>query len=320
VPVDFTPGCIGILGGGVYFSANDAEDGCVRVTIVSDRDGPLPYKFTFQTTGERLLTITAVDSQGASVSKHFFLEVVNSAPTLTLQAGGDAHQGEPSTILAQITDPNEVDPGRLCANTVWTVDPPDTVSSPTGCLQTVTFGTTGPRQVRVTTHDSDGASASQTLVVNVLPPPADPFPRLTSVSMNSREIRSSGGADFCVVRGVGDGAHIDLTERGCQIDPAGPAPYRYFIGAAVENPAGEALSYEWNLYATGSSEFVIVGVTSETSMFELGQLSSGFPFSGPLNTLPCRVTLKINAPDPSRSKGPTTVWVGQCTYHLRIPN
>jgi hypothetical protein len=31
-------------------------------------------------------------------------------------------------------------------------------------------------------------------------------------------------------------------------------------------------------------------------------------------TWPCRVTLKVNAPEANRSKGPITVWSGQCAY------
>src|SRR5262249_6041736 len=135
IPVDFRPGCAGVLGGGVYYVVSDPEDGCVPVTILSDRDGPLPYKYTFRSVGARRLTITATDSQGASVAKQFTLNVVNTPPTVTLQTGGAPHQGEPQTILAQITDPNEKDPGKLCANNVWSVDAPDTLSDGGGCRQ-----------------------------------------------------------------------------------------------------------------------------------------------------------------------------------------
>jgi hypothetical protein len=320
VPVDLTPGCPGVLGGGIYYVAYDAEDGCgVGVTVVSDVDGPLPSKFAFQTVGGRLLTVTARDSQGASVTKRFALNVVNTPPTLTLRSSGNPVQGEGYPIVAQIADRNETDLGKLCASTIWTVDAPDTLASPTGCLQNVTFGTTGPRQVRVTSQDSDGASTSQMLSFNVLPPPENPYPRITSVTVGSREIRNSGDFNFCIVRSVDNLSTIDLTQMGCQIDVSQPAPNRYFVGAAVENPDGEALTYEWNLRATvtapnsPSVDTEVYGVTSASPSFELVDFGN----TG-LATYGCYVTLKVNAPDPLRSKGPIPVWTGQCKFHFSV--
>ena len=103
--VDFTPGCKGSLAAGIYFTANDPEEGCVRVTIVSDKEGPLPYKHTFTSVGHRILTITAIDSQGASSSKKFVLNVVNSKPTINLTVPPAAiYQGSPITITTEIRE------------------------------------------------------------------------------------------------------------------------------------------------------------------------------------------------------------------------
>lgn len=63
------------------------------------------------------------------------------------------------------------------------------------------------------------------------------------------------------------------------------------------------------MYA-GANETLVYGTTSVTSLFELPDFGNTA-----LGTYPCRVELKVNAPDPARSKGPTTYWVGECRYH-----
>ncbi len=313
VPVNFENGC-GIVSG-IYFNAVDLEDGCgVGVTVVSSVDGTLPKKYTFQKEGLRTITVTARDSQGSSVVKSFSLNVINPPPVITLYNAGDAHQGEGYSIAAIITDPNELDPNRLCANTTWAVDAPDTNLKPTGCVQTVTFGTTGTREVRVNTTDSNGARVSQSLKLNVLPPSANPYPKITTVSVNSREIKTSAGADFCVVKGVANETTIDLTQKGCVITPGDPVPNRYFAGVAVDNPTGEPLTYDWTVYVTPqTTPMVLYSSLNSSNPFDL------LPFGNQyLTTNSCIVKLTVNAPDPKRSK--SGVWVGRCTYYSGIAN
>ena len=310
VPVDFTPGCSGILGGGGYFAANDPEDGCVRVTIVSDRDGALPYKHTFTTVGRRTLTITATDSQGAAVSKKFVLNVVNNNPSITLtSATPNPHQGEPVVISAAIADANEADGARLCASNVWTVDAPDTWTGG-GCRIVVTFGATGSRQVGVRTQDSDGAEGGSALALEVLPPRPDPVPLFRGAKLYLRD-SADRRVEFCpfdqiccVARDVPEATTIDLTKPGCS------APNAYFVDADVANPAGEALIYEWTLQGPRGS---VLGTQSSASpRFEM--------LDDPLGTSlasgdECRVILSVKAPDPSHNIGPFPVWQGRCTYH-----
>ncbi|WP_420597094.1 hypothetical protein [Deinococcus sp.] len=305
-----------------YFIATDAEDGCgVAVTAMSDKDGTLPTSgnYTFNSEGQRRITITVRDGQGTTVSKSFFLYIVNAPPTLTLKNVGDARQGEGYSVAAQIEDPNEADPGKLCARTVWAVDAPDTLATSTGCLQTVTFGKAGARQVRATTTDSDGEATAKTITVNVLPPPANPYPRIVSVSLNSRELKNSGGADFCVTVGVANATPIDLRKRGCEIapSPGQPAPNRYFVGAAVDNPQNEALTYDWGLYVTkNGSETLLYGDAASTALrFELPDFGNT---ESPV-TMPCSVKFTVHAPEPSRNKS-VLAWSGTCTYNANRVN
>jgi hypothetical protein len=267
------------------------------------------FNYTFTTPGQRTLSLTA--KYGSNETRASFLvNVVNTTPTLELQYVGDARQNEAFPITALITDINEADLGVLCANTTWAVDAPDTLLSATGCLQKVTFGTTGNREVRVSTMDSEGVSVSQTLTLNVLPPPENPYPIITSTSLNSREYKLSGGFNFCVTKSIGTGTIIDLTQKGCVFSAGDPLPNRYFVGAAIDNPTNEVLTYDWSLYVTGLKEYVLYSeLGSSKTLFEL----SGYGNTA-LTTTSCRVTLKVNAPDPARSKS-QTVWTGNCTYY-----
>jgi hypothetical protein len=314
VPVKFENGC-GIIAG-FYFNAVDLEDGCsLGVTVVSSVDGTLPKTYTFQKEGLRTITVTARDSQGSSVAKSFSLNVINPPPVITLYNDGEASQGEAYSVAAIITDPNELDPNRLCANTTWAVDAPDSLLKTTGCLQTITFNTTGTREVRVSTTDSNGARVNQSLKLNVLPPLVNPYPRITSVSLNSQEIKNSGGADFCVVKGVENNTTIDLADKGCIPDVSGALPWRYSAGAAIENPTGEPLTYEWTLYYTKQIDGVIhISLVSFNPTFEISGLIPNIPQN---DIDSCRVTLKVSALNPPRTRS-KDVWVGTCK-HVKIP-
>lgn len=209
------------------------------------------------------------DRPGLSVSKTFSLNAYNPAPTLTLANSGDPRQGEGYSVALTITDPNEVDPGALCARTTWSVDAPDTLATSTGCLQTVTFGATGARQVRISTTDSEGAITSKTLTLNVQPPPANPYPRIASRGVYSHDL-SGGDVKNCIDVAVLSGSTINLSQDGCTLSVTGTPPKRYSAKVTVENPQNEALTYDWRLYATGLTEDILLSSlgTTQTS-FEL---------------------------------------------------
>jgi hypothetical protein len=272
----------------------------------------LPY--TFRAQGRQVLTLVA--RYGSSESRATLnVEVVNSAPTLELQSSGDPRQGEPYAMTALVRDINESDATRLCANTTWAVDAPDALSSTTGCGVRVTFGETGARSVRVSTRDSEGLTASATRTLTVLPPPENPYPRITSTGVYSRDLRRIDNTPIgCTDVAVANGNTIDFREKGCTnvviINPPPPPP-RYSAQVGVENPSGEALTYDWRV-------FVTVGNSETEINRELGSSSPSFTPYSPGNAIDvtndCRVTLTVNAPEPSRSKS-LTVWTGKCTYY-----
>lgn len=306
-----------------FFSISHPVAKSINLTVTSSLDGVLyngawstdpnslfgpELKRTFTSVGSRTITLLAKYGTSQS-SASFSLNVINTAPTITLQYGGSPNQGVAFPISAQIVDPNEPNLSNLCANTVWSVDSPDTLSATTGCAVSVTFGTTGNRQVRVSTKDSEGAPAINSAIINVSPPPQNPYPKITAYGVYSREFV---GTQFklCGSPAVGNGSTIDLRQTGCNFLITQPTPLRYFAGVTLENPTNETLTYDWKLYVGGNNTVLYSYTGSPTATYDLSAYGNTA-----LSTDVCRVTLKVNAPDPTRSKGPFTVWQGQCTYY-----
>ncbi len=309
-PVNFRALCTAngpTFGNGELFVAADAEDGCPQVTVSSDRDGTLTPDYSFTSTGDRTITATARDSAGQTTQLRFVLSVINPPPSLTLTYAGDAHQGTPYSISASIADPNEGSATDFCANTTWAVDAPDTLRQVNGCQVEVTFGTTGARSVRVSTHDRLGAVTSQTVNLTVLPPLENPYPKVTYAGVFDRDAPRLD-APGCSTTSVVQGNTIDLTWPRISCSGAEAGPTVYYAGVRLENPQNEALTYDWKLWAyNGQQDVLLYG--SAQPVFDLHDvLDAG------LVTLPCHITLTVEAPDPARSKT-MTVWNGKCTYH-----
>jgi hypothetical protein len=154
--------------------------------------------------------------------------------------------------------------------------------------------------VRVSTQDRNGAVASQTLTLNVLPPPVNPYPKLVKPGVYRR-------TSSCGFESVLDGSTVNLT-----LPPiCGGGLANFYAQTDVENPSGEALTYEWKQIVQYQGKDTVFS-TSTGPTLALTGAGGGFNNGGA--TTPCRVTLTVNAPDPSRSKT-LTVWSGQCTYY-----
>lgn len=312
-----------------WFKVSQSVGAATTLTVTSDKgenlySGPWTVasgtfgqnlNYTFATVGARTLTLVA-RTGAAETRASLVVNVVNTPPSLSLKGSGSAYQGVAYPVTAVVSDLNESDAAKLCAGTTWSADAPDTLASGTGCLQTVTFGATGPRQVRVVSHDSDGASTAQTLSVTVLPPPVNPYPKITAAGVYARDFHNASGVlRGCYDTAVGVGATINLDDKGCTqlvVGTPPPAPQRYSGGVTVDNPSGEALTYDWTLYVTNpqtGAERALESVAAQAApSFQLYS-----PFNAGQTTTPCRLTVKVNAPEASRSKS-QTVWSGSCTY------
>jgi C1A family cysteine protease len=265
------------------------------------------FRYVFNAEQRHNITLTARYAGNESTAS-FALDVVNTAPTLELSFSGDPRQNEDFFITAIVRDPNE---SNLCPNTTWLVDAPDTVANPTGCSQRVRFANAGSRQMTVTTRDSEGLIATKTINLTVLPPLENPFPRIKSAGVFSREVVTSGaGLRFCGEQSVSQGSTIDLRNDGCKLGPSSPDRPRYYANVEIENPSNETLSYLWKLYVfdpANNSEFERSSDSSPIFDLTRGGNES-------LVTRACRITLTIIAPEDSRSKKDQPIWNGNCTY------
>ncbi len=199
----------------------------VRLTVTSNRDGLLydgqwlvnapqgaslfanALPFTFQSEGSSTLTITArYGTQTVTATKQVL--VLNTAPDVRLQSNGMPAQDENFVIDAIATDRNEADPSALCAAMTWTVDAPDVLVSGEGCNRVVRFGASGNRDVRVTTQDREGRSASAIVTYAVTPPPVNPYPRINTFGAFARDPLLIGNLVVgCFNNTVANNARID---------------------------------------------------------------------------------------------------------------
>ncbi len=301
---------------GVTLSLTDTSDANKSIyqggwTVRGGFPPTLPY--TFVNPGRHVLTISATNKTN-SVTATLNVDVVNSPPKIEFKTGASPSQGEAYPLSVIISDPNETDANNLCTKTAWSVDAPDTLASATGCQQSIKFGTTGNRNVRISVTDSDGLTSTQTLSLNVLPPPENPYPRILSSGVYSLEVF---GKD-CANLPVASNSTIDLRDKGCIGFTIDPNPLRYSAQVEVENPSSETLSYDWQIRVIESNlgDIPLRTATGSTSP-EFILLTRGNIAEVTLN---CYVTLKVNAPETSRSKGPIEVWRGKCTYYSGTVN
>lgn len=302
----------------------------VELTVTSDRDGtlysgpwstdrsaviaPPELRRSFGTVGPRTLTVRAAFGLRQAQAT-FEVNVVNTPPSVRFTQTDVAYQGEVFQLEAQISDPSEFDTAALCARTTWEVTAPDVLVAAAGCRASIRFGATGPRYVRATARDTEGQTVSANAQLDVQPPPANPYPRV-SADVASRE--STGPLNLCGEVVVAQGATIDLREDGCRALVTQPRPPRHVARASVENPSGEALSYTWRLViGENNTAFILLSkLNSPDLTFDLSDPRSGDELN--LITRACHVELDVNAPEPARSKK-FTVWSGNCINYLPAP-
>lgn len=176
----------------VNFSAwvNDFEDGnfCCEITWTSDVDGELhvgnSFNYTFTSTGARVITLSTVDSVGAITTKTLNYNVINTVPTVTITkptASENIYRGVPYTLRGTSFDTNETNQSLSCISMVWTSSIGSDVMG-FGCDRSVTFNSNGTRTLTLTGTDSEGSAAIDTVVVNVIDPPADIPPNVVITS------------------------------------------------------------------------------------------------------------------------------------------
>jgi serine protease len=128
----------------------------------------------FDETGVFTITATATDRDGASSSVTTTVEVINSAPVMTIAnplPDAEVFAGVPFAVSGSSFDVNEFGPLE-CGALEWTTNIAAEVSA-TGCDATITLVDLGPRALTLTGADPQGRTGSATVDIVVVTPPAN---------------------------------------------------------------------------------------------------------------------------------------------------
>ena len=185
----------------VHLSAtsSDLEDGasCCDITWTSDKDGFLgkgkALDFTFTTPGTRIVTATAKDSGGVSRSDAITLIADNGAPSVKIITPKPNQQLtiNLSVVLdGEGSDPNEIGFLLPCSSLNWTSDKDGFLG--TGCTPTVKFSTTGTRVITLTGKDSQQATATAKVTINVVNPPVSGPPIVNILNPVNNQVFNKG--------------------------------------------------------------------------------------------------------------------------------
>lgn len=210
-----------------YLSVSVVDDDdpfpCCNVNWSSNVDGPLgsswQVEHVFTTLGPRTVTVTAIDSGGASYTRQTVLTVLNSAPEAVISAplsGAELFRTSPVVLRAQASDINEPDGMLACDRLEWTSSVLSDPFPQTGCQMQVVFESNGPRTLTVTATDQQGASGAASVQVTVVDPPPNlpPVVMITSPGHHQPHVLSQ-----------------PMTLNGSAIDPEaeGDLSYRWTV-------------------------------------------------------------------------------------------
>jgi hypothetical protein len=178
-----TPTTLGPRAGSLqgYFDCTDPEGDIPTYTAVSSNlndgtNGAIPLRYSFQTGGIRTITITARDSDGGSKQFPIIIDVHNSLPIVSINAGSTVPAMVQFFMTAEAFDP-DTNAFLACNRFSWSA-PPDTVTvlnSGGTCNAVVRFSQVGIHTVTVTATDIYGGVGTKSISVNVTTAPSN-FP------------------------------------------------------------------------------------------------------------------------------------------------
>ncbi|MBI1766537.1 MAG: hypothetical protein HYR56_34450 [Acidobacteria bacterium] len=179
---------VGLGGFGIQLQGEgvDYEDANLTLKWTSDKEGALgggtSIFHAFTIPGTQLITLTVTDSNGAFDVDTITLKVgANTPPTvkiITPTPGQTLYKGFQYFFDSSSFDPNEVG-FSLDKNAMkWTSSNPGDPSH-TGYQPSFTFSTLGQRTIKLTGTDSLGAMGTDSVVINVVNPPASGPPVVT---------------------------------------------------------------------------------------------------------------------------------------------
>lgn len=225
-------------------TVQDVEDPfpCCDVAWTSDVDGALgdgwQLEHTFATLGDRVVTATATDPDGATAEVSILVEVVNFPPQVALTAPeplAEVFRTATVVLRGSATDVNEPGGALACSALTWTSSVPGDAGFPAvGCEVPVAFATNGIRMLSVTATDPQGAVDSASVQIYVVDPPPDLPPN----------VQVTSPAD-----GSAPPVNQPVTLSGTADDPenAGPLTYQWTVQLAGQAAivVGTSASVQW---------------------------------------------------------------------------
>lgn len=177
----------------VNFQANteDFEDGlnCCVVSWISSIDGDLGQGdtiiHTFTSTGQRVITASAQDSDGRKTDAKITLTIINNSPSVDITqptTGENIFRGVATVLRGTSFDANEPGTQLDCNDMQWlSSNSADNLSA--GCAISATFNSNGTRTITLVGTDSEGITAVDSVTINVIDPPQDlpPVVQITSL-------------------------------------------------------------------------------------------------------------------------------------------
>jgi serine protease len=206
----------------------DVEDGedCCVVHWSSDVDGFLGttggpahnLTHSFDTEGTRTVTAEVVDSGGATGLDTIVIEVVNTPPSVEIlrpDPGEEVPRGVDVLLRGVSTDPNEPGFSLDCGLMTWTSNVSADPLPVTGCDVLVAFPEDGLRVITLTGTDPQGESGSDSVSIEVVPPPGVIPPT------------------------------VQIVEPEAGAFPFGPNQEMDFVGMASDPGGATDLDFEW---------------------------------------------------------------------------